>query len=337
MSLTERIYGKETAGKPAVSSDTQTNLYTAAANKKPSLANRIAQNGGQPTLYADAAAKQKPSLARRIEANGGTPYADAAAQAKQSGTQNLYAQAAENAKKSGTNNSFLHGIAGIFEKAAAGAKEGLRTGLNEISYRAQAAAPLNAADDAYYKAMWEQTTGQKTGVEIPTDTRTQQQKDLDEYMGVAELKNDSARAMQRAAEKEYERLDKEGVKTAFQRDNTYQEKVDQKYADLGPKWQRAMNIAGSVGNQALPIIGRIAGTALLGEKGGEAFQSLLFFNQASGAAIEEALEDGASWDKALTYGTVIGSIEAATEAAGDTSPCGKRIKRTMQWSMTSQI
>ena len=317
MSLTERIYGKETAGKPAVSSDTQKNLYTAAANKKPSLANRIAQNGGQPTLYADAAAKQKPSLASRIEANGGTPYADAAAQAKQSGTQNLYAQAAENAKKSGTNNSFLHGIAGIFEKAAAGAKEGLRTGLNEISYRAQAAAPLNAADDAYYKAMWEQTTGQKTGVEIPTDTRTQQQKDLDEYMGVAELKNDSARAMQRAAEKEYERLDKEGVKTAFQRDNTYQEKVDQKYADLGPKWQRAMNIAGSVGNQALPIIGRIAGTALLGEKGGEAFQSLLFFNQASGAAIEEALEDGASWDKALTYGTVIGSIEAATEAAGD--------------------
>lgn len=246
-----------------------------------------------------------------------THYADAAAQAKQSGTQNLYAQAAENAKKSGTNNSFLHGIAGIFEKAAAGAKEGLRTGLNEISYRAQAAATLNAADDAYYKAMWEQTTGQKTGVEIPKDTRTQQQKDLDEYMGVAELKNDSARAMQRAAEKEYERLDKEGVKTTFQRDNTYQEKVDQKYADLGPKWQRAMNIAGSVGNQALPIIGRIAGTALLGEKGGEAFQSLLFFNQASGAAIEEALEDGASWDKALTYGTVIGSIEAATEAAGD--------------------
>lgn len=82
MSLTERIYGKETAGKPAVSSDTQKNLHTAAANKKPSLANRIAQNGGQPTLYADAAAKQKPSLASRIEANGGTPYADAAAQMK---------------------------------------------------------------------------------------------------------------------------------------------------------------------------------------------------------------------------------------------------------------
>lgn len=82
MRLTERIYGKETAGKPAVSSDTRKNLYTAAANKKPSLANRIAQNGGQPTLYADAAAKQKPSLASRIEANGGTPYADAAAQMK---------------------------------------------------------------------------------------------------------------------------------------------------------------------------------------------------------------------------------------------------------------
>lgn len=82
MSLTERIYGKETAGKPAVSSDTRKNLYTAAANKKPSLANRIAQNGWQPTLYADAAAKQKPSLASRIEANGGTPYADAAAQMK---------------------------------------------------------------------------------------------------------------------------------------------------------------------------------------------------------------------------------------------------------------
>lgn len=82
MSLTERIYGKETAGKPAVSSDTRKNMYTAAANKKPSLANRIAQNGGQPTIYADAAAKQKPSLASRIEANGGTPYADAAAKMK---------------------------------------------------------------------------------------------------------------------------------------------------------------------------------------------------------------------------------------------------------------
>ena len=305
--------------------------YFAKANRGSQTTSSVSASGEKPASNMDAyfAKAGKPVRANplnlyteALKASQGqstmqTPYADAAAKAKQSGTQNLYAQAAENAKKSGTNNSFLHGIAGIFEKAAAGAKEGLRTGLNEISYRAQAAAPLNAADDAYYKAMWEQTTGQKTGVEIPTDTRTQQQKDLDEYMGVAELKNDSARAMQRAAEKEYERLDKEGVKTAFQRDNTYQEKVDQKYADLGPKWQRAMNIAGSVGNQALPIIGRIAGTALLGEKGGEAFQSLLFFNQASGAAIEEALEDGASWDKALTYGTVIGSIEAATEAAGD--------------------
>ena len=192
-------------------------------------ADAVKSGAGAQNLYAAVAKKMQGQSTMQ------TPYADAAAQAKQSGTQNLYAQAAENAKKSGTNNSFIHGIAGIFEKAAAGAKEGLRTGLNEISYRAQAAAPLNAADDAYYKAMWEQTTGQKTGVEIPTDTRTQQQKDLDEYMGVAELKNDSARAMQRAAEKEYERLDKEGVKTAFKRDNTYQEKVDQKYADLGPK------------------------------------------------------------------------------------------------------
>ena len=305
--------------------------YFAKVNRGSRTTSSVSASGEKPASNMDAyfAKAGKPArtnplnlYTEAVKASQGqntmqTHYADAAAQAKQSGTQNLYAQAAENAKKSGTNNSFLHGIAGIFEKAAAGAKEGLRTGLNEISYRAQAAAPLNAADDAYYKAMWEQTTGQKTGVEIPKDTRTQQQKDLDEYMGVAELKNDSARAMQRAAEKEYERLDKEGVKTTFQRDNTYQEKVDQKYADLGPKWQRAMNIAGSVGNQALPIIGRIAGTALLGEKGGEAFQSLLFFNQASGAAIEEALEDGASWDKALTYGTVIGSIEAATEAAGD--------------------
>lgn len=83
MSLTERIYGKETAGKPAVSSGAQKNLYAAAANKKPSLTDRIAQNNRQPTLYADAVAKQKPSLASRIEANGGTPYADAAAQIKQ--------------------------------------------------------------------------------------------------------------------------------------------------------------------------------------------------------------------------------------------------------------
>lgn len=305
--------------------------YFAKANRGSQTTSSVSASGDKPASNMDAyfAKAGKPVRTNPLnlytEALKGsqgqstmqTPYADAAAQTKQSGTQNLYAQAAENAKKSGTNNSFLHGIAGIFEKAAAGAKEGLRTGLNEMGYRAQAAAPLNAADDAYYKAMWEQTTGQKTGVEIPKDTRTQQQKELDEFMGVADLYSDSARAMQRAADKEYERLDNEGLSTAFKRDGTYQAKVDERYADLGPKWQRAMNIAGSVGNQALPIIGRIAGTALLGEKGGEAFQSFLFFNQASGAAIEEALEDGASWDKALTYGTVIGSIEAATEAAGD--------------------
>lgn len=305
--------------------------YFAKANRGSQTTSSVSASGDKPASNMDAyfAKAGKPVRTNPLnlytealkdsqgQSTMQTPYADAAAQTKQSGTQNLYAQAAENAKKSGTNNSFLHGIAGIFEKAAAGAKEGLRTGLNEMGYRAQAAAPLNAADDAYYKAMWEQTTGQKTGVEVPKDTRTQQQKELDEFMGVADLYSDSARAMQRAADKEYERLDNEGLSTAFKRDGTYQAKVDERYADLGPKWQRAMNIAGSVGNQALPIIGRIAGTALLGEKGGEAFQSFLFFNQASGAAIEEALEDGASWDKALTYGTVIGSIEAATEAAGD--------------------
>jgi len=305
--------------------------YFAKVNRGSQKASSVSASGDKPASNMDAyfAKAGKPSrtnplnlYTEALKASQGqstmqTPYADAAAQIKQNGTQNLYAQAAENAKQSGTNNNFFHGIAGIFEKAAAGAKEGLRTGMNEMGYRAQAAAPLNAADDAYYKAMWEQTTGRKTGVEIPEDTRTQEQKDLDEYMGVADLKNDSARAMQRAAEKGYERLDKEGVKTTFQRDNTYQERVDQRYADLGPKWQQAMSIAGSVGNQALPMAGRLIGTALLGDKGGEAFQSLLFFNQASGAAIEEALADGAGWGEALTYGTVIGSIEAATEAAGD--------------------
>ena len=152
-------------------------------------------SGEKPVSYVDALLESKKGgnadsqllYTNALKASQGqstmqTPYADAAAQIK-----------------SGTNNNFFHGIAGIFEKAAAGAKEGLRTDLNEAGYRAQAANPLNAADDAYYKAMWEQTTGRKTGVEIPADTRTQQQKDLDEYMGVADLKNDSARAVQRAA------------------------------------------------------------------------------------------------------------------------------------------
>ena len=59
MSLTERIYGKETAGKPAVSSDTQKNLYTAAANKKPSPAPRLAQHVRQPKIYNNKRKKQK--------------------------------------------------------------------------------------------------------------------------------------------------------------------------------------------------------------------------------------------------------------------------------------
>lgn len=290
--------------------------YFAKINRGSQKASSVSASEEKPASNMDAyfAKMGKPS-----RSNSQNLYTDAVnATQSQNASQTPYADAAKQMKQqSGTNNNFFHGIAGIFEKAAAGAKEGLRTGMNEMGYRAQAAAPLNAADDAYYKAMWEQTTGKKTGVEIPKDTRTQQQKELDEFMGVADLKNDSARAMQRAADKEYERLDNEGLKTAFKRDGTYQAEVDERYADLGPKWQRAMNIAGSVGNQALPILGRVAGTALLGEKGGEALQGLLFFNQASGAAIEESLAEGASWDEALTYGTVIGSIEAATEAGGE--------------------
>lgn len=287
--LKQKTGGSQTASSGSASGEKPVSYVDALLESKKN------GNAGGQLLYTDAV---KASQGRNVMQ---TPYADAAARMKQSGT----------------NNNFFHGMAGIFEKAAAGAKEGLRTGVNELSYRAQAGAPLNAADDAYYKVMWEQTTGEKTGVEVPKDTRTQEQKELDEFMGVGALYSDSARAMQRAAEKGYERLDEEGLKTAFKRDGTYQEKVDQKYADLGPKWQKAMGVAGSVGNQTIPIIGRIVGTALGGQKAGEALQSFLFFNQASGAAIEEAINAGASWDDALTYGTVIGGIEAATELAGD--------------------
>ena len=287
--LKQKTGGSQTASSGSASGEKPVSYVDALLESKKN------GNAGGQLLYTDAV---KASQGRNVMQ---TPYADAAARMKQSGT----------------NNNFFHGMAGIFEKAAAGAIEGLRTGVNELSYRAQAGAPLNAADDAYYKVMWEQTTGEKTGVEVPKDTRTQEQKELDEFMGVGALYSDSARAMQRAAEKGYERLDEEGLKTAFKRDGTYQEKVDQKYADLGPKWQKAMGVAGSVGNQTIPIIGRIVGTALGGPKAGEALQSFLFFNQASGAAIEEAINAGASWDDALTYGTVIGGIEAATELAGD--------------------
>lgn len=285
------------------------NEYFEKKNRGSRTASSAPVSGGEPVSYINAYFEKKGG--NPVQS---TPYADAAKTAGVTSTP--YADAAK--AQSGKNNSILHGLAGIAEKAWAGAREGLRTGLNEAGYRAQIAAPLNAADDAYYKTMWEQTTGRKTGVEIPKDTRTQEQKDLDEFMGVGDLYSDAARAMQKAAEKGYERLDEENLKTMFTRDGTYQQKTDEKYADLGPKWQRAMEIAGSVGNQALPLAGRYAATLLTGnQKAGELAQSILFFNQASGASIEEALADGAKWDEAATYGTVIGGIEAATELAGD--------------------
>lgn len=212
----------------------------------------------------------------------------------------------------GSDMNFFQKAWGLFENAGAAGIGGLRNIINDAGYRSQAAAPLLAGDDAYYKAMWEQTTGkQNTGVKIPEDTRTPEQRELDEYMGLGPSYTPEARAMAQAIKASYKKLDETGVTRTTSLGDKYAQEVAEKYAGAGDKWQRAYGISQSAGQQVLPMAAKYIPVV------GPLLSSLMFFGQASGGATDEALADGADWDKALTYGTAIGGIEAGTEALGD--------------------
>lgn len=208
--------------------------------------------------------------------------------------------------------NFFQKSLGLFENAGAAGVGGLRNIINDAGYRSQAAAPLLAGDDAYYKAMWEQTTGNKdTGVQIPEDTRTPEQRELDEYMGLGPANTPEARAMAKAIKDSYKKLDETGLTRTTSIGDKYAQEVAEKYAGAGDKWQRAYGISQSAGQQVLPMAARNIPVV------GPLLSSLMFFGQASGGATEEALADGADWDKALTYGAAIGGVEAGTEALGE--------------------
>ena len=208
--------------------------------------------------------------------------------------------------------NFFQKSLGLFENAVAAGVGGLRNIINDAGYRSQAAAPLLAGDDAYYKAMWEQTTGNKdTGVQIPEDTRTPEQRELDEYMGLGPANTPEARAMAKAIKDSYKKLDETGLTRTTSIGDKYAQEVAEKYAGAGDKWQRAYGISQSAGQQVLPMAARNIPVV------GPLLSSLMFFGQASGGATEEALADGADWDKALTYGAAIGGVEAGTEALGE--------------------
>lgn len=208
--------------------------------------------------------------------------------------------------------NFFQKSLGLFENAGAAAVGGLRNIINDVGYRSQAAAPLLAGDDAYYKAMMEQTTGNKdTGVQIPEDTRTPEQRELDEYMGLGPAYTPEARAMAKAIKDSYKKLDETGLTRTTSIGDKYAQEVAEKYAGAGDKWQRAYGISQSAGQQVLPMAARHIPVV------GPLLSSLMFFGQASGGATEEAIADGADWDKALTYGAAIGGVEAGTEALGE--------------------
>lgn len=212
----------------------------------------------------------------------------------------------------GSDMNFFQKSLGLFENAGAAGVGGLRNIINDAGYRSQAAAPLLAGDDAYYKAMWEQTTGkQNTGVQIPEDTRTPEQRELDEYMGLGPAYTPEARAMAKAIKDSYKKLDETGLTRTTSIGDKYAQEVAEKYAGAGDKWQRAYGISQSAGQQVLPMAARHIPVV------GPLLSSLMFFGQASGGATEEALADGADWDKALTYGAAIGGVEAGTEALGE--------------------
>lgn len=230
---------------------------------------------------------------------------NAANRSRSSDTEEKPTEEVDNAA-AGSDMNFFQKVWGLFENAGAAGLGGLRNIINDAGYRSQAAAPLQAGDDAYYKAMMDPSS-----VQIPEDTRTPEQRELDEYMGLGPSYTPEARAMAQAIEDAYKKLDETGVTRMTSLGDKYAQEVAEKYSGAGDKWQRAYGISQSVGQQVLPMAAKYIPVI------GPWLSSQLFFGQASGGAIDEALAEGADWDKALTYGTAIGGVEAATEALGD--------------------
>ena len=230
---------------------------------------------------------------------------NAANRSRSSDTEENPTEEVDNAA-AGSDMNFFQKVWGLFENAGAAGLGGLRNIINDAGYRSQAAAPLQAGDDAYYKAMMDPSS-----VQIPEDTRTPEQRELDEYMGLGPSYTPEARAMAQAIEDAYKKLDETGVTRMTSLGDKYAQEVAEKYSGAGDKWQRAYGISQSVGQQVLPMAAKYIPVI------GPWLSSQLFFGQASGGAIDEALAEGADWDKALTYGTAIGGVEAATEALGD--------------------
>lgn len=230
---------------------------------------------------------------------------NAANRSRSSDTEEKPTEEVDNAA-AGSDMNFFQKVWGLFENAGAAGLGGLRNIINDAGYRSQAAAPLQAGDDAYYKAMMDPSS-----VQIPEDTRTPEQRELDEYMGLGPSYTPEARAMAQAIEDAYKKLDETGVTRMTSLGDKYAQEVAEKYSGAGDKWQRAYGISQSVGQQVLPMAAKYIPVI------GPWLSSQLFFGQASGGAIDEALAEGADWDEALTYGAAIGAIEAGTEALGD--------------------
>lgn len=230
---------------------------------------------------------------------------NAANRSRSSDTEEKPTEEVDNAA-AGSDMNFFQKVWGLFENAGAAGLGGLRNIINDAGYRSQAAAPLQAGDDAYYKAMMDPSS-----VQIPEDTRTPEQRELDEYMGLGPSYTPEARAMAQAIEDAYKNLDETGVTRTTSLGDKYAQEVAEKYSGAGDKWQRAYGISQSVGQQVLPMAAKYIPVI------GPWLSSQLFFGQASGGAIDEALAEGADWDEALTYGAAIGALEAGTEALGD--------------------
>lgn len=230
---------------------------------------------------------------------------NAANRSRSSDTEEKPTEEVDNAA-AGSDMNFFQKVWGLFENAGAAGLGGLRNIINDAGYRSQAAAPLQAGDDAYYKAMMDPSS-----VQIPEDTRTPEQRELDEYMGLGPSYTPEARAMAQAIEDAYKKLDETGVARTTSLGDKYAQEVAEKYSGAGDKWQRAYGISQSVGQQVLPMAAKYIPVI------GPWLSSQLFFGQASGGAIDEALAEGADWDEALTYGAAIGALEAGTEALGD--------------------
>lgn len=219
----------------------------------------------------------------------------------------------------------------VGRKIAGGAATTLRGIANDVGYSAQATVPQQTAENAIaaYRAGAKFPEAEKAFLEY-MDSIPQNQRDAMEITGTLPT---FERFLADYVQKNTETPE---LKKSVDWGEAYNAETAEQYADmdgtiLGSVAEGVGGVAPIIGISSIPVVGKFLGKAAV-------------FSAARGNAMQQALDNGASYEDADAYGTAVGSIELATEALfGGLGKIGKNlvgkgvVGKTVEKYITSRL